>query len=60
MTFLSFGQFKSLESTGMAISKLSLAAVKKNHIRIGTLGGALCSIWACFSIGDVAHYALMA
>lgn len=59
MTFLSFGKFKSLETTSIAISKLSLEA-EKNHIRIGTLGGTLCSIWASFSLGDVAHTTLMA
>jgi hypothetical protein len=34
--------------------------MKLNDIRIGTLGGTLCSIWASFSIGDVLHTALMA
>ncbi|MCW2259161.1 hypothetical protein EDF67_101492 [Sphingobacterium sp. JUb78] len=34
--------------------------MKGNDIRIGTLGGTLCSIWASFSIGDVLHTALMA
>jgi len=34
--------------------------MKGNDIRIGTLGGTLCSIWASFSIGDVLHAALMA
>ncbi|WP_197086158.1 hypothetical protein [Sphingobacterium sp. IITKGP-BTPF85] len=34
--------------------------MKMNDIRIGTIGGTLCSIWASFSIGDVLHTALMA
>ncbi|MNY31577.1 hypothetical protein D3C86_1657440 [compost metagenome] len=34
--------------------------MKMNDIRIGTLGGTLCSIWASFSLGDVMHTALMA
>lgn len=34
--------------------------MKFNDIRIGTLGGTLCSIWASFSFGDVVHTALMA
>ncbi|KKX48094.1 MULTISPECIES: hypothetical protein [Sphingobacterium] len=34
--------------------------MKGNDIRIGTLGGTLCSIWASFSLGDVVHTALMA
>jgi len=59
MTFLSFGKFKSLETTSIAISKLSLEA-EKNHIRIGTLGGTLCSIWASFSLADATHTAFMA
>ncbi|MEN5378892.1 hypothetical protein [Sphingobacterium kitahiroshimense] len=29
-------------------------------IRIGTIGGTLCSIWASFSLGDVLQTALMA
>ncbi|MCS3552368.1 MULTISPECIES: hypothetical protein [unclassified Sphingobacterium] len=34
--------------------------MKWNDIRIGTLGGTLCSIWASFSLADVTHTALMA
>lgn len=34
--------------------------MKGNDIRIGTLGGTLCSIWASFTLGDVVHTALMA
>jgi hypothetical protein len=34
--------------------------MKPNDIRIGTLGGTLCSIWASFSLGDVAQTAIMA
>ncbi|KKX46820.1 hypothetical protein L950_0229855 [Sphingobacterium sp. IITKGP-BTPF85] len=34
--------------------------MKGNDIRIGTLGGKLCSIWASFSLADVMHTALMA
>lgn len=34
--------------------------MKWSDIRIGTIGGTLCSIWASFSIGDVAQTALMA
>ncbi|MEJ5146454.1 hypothetical protein [Sphingobacterium sp. MYb388] len=33
---------------------------KSNDIRIGTLGGILCSIWVSFSLGDIMHTALMA
>jgi len=34
--------------------------MKINDIRVGALGGTLCSIWASFSLGDVMHTALMA
>ncbi|MEN5232901.1 hypothetical protein [Sphingobacterium faecium] len=34
--------------------------MKWNDIRIGTLGGTLCSIWASFSLGDLAQTVLMA
>ena len=34
--------------------------MKWNDIRIGTLGGTLCSIWASFSLGDLFQTALMA
>ncbi|WP_400261413.1 hypothetical protein ACFX5U_16030 [Sphingobacterium sp. SG20118] len=34
--------------------------MKMNDIRMGTLGGTLCSIWASFSLGDVLHTILMA
>ena len=34
--------------------------MKWNDIRIGTIGGTLCSIWASFSLGDLLHTALMA
>lgn len=34
--------------------------MKLNDIRIGTLGGTLCSIWASFSLGDVFQTAIMA
>ncbi|WP_270090810.1 hypothetical protein [Sphingobacterium sp. SYP-B4668] len=34
--------------------------MKPNDIRIGTLGGTLCSIWASISLGDVAQTALTA
>ncbi|MEN5434950.1 hypothetical protein ABE545_15035 [Sphingobacterium faecium] len=34
--------------------------MKWNDIRIGTIGGTLCSIWASFSLGDVLQTALMA
>jgi len=34
--------------------------MKWNDIRIGTLGGTLCSIWVSFSLGDVLQTALMA
>ena len=34
--------------------------MKWNDVRIGTLGGTLCSIWASFSLGDVLQTALMA
>lgn len=34
--------------------------MKPNDIRIGTLGGALCSIWVSFSFGDVLQTVLMA
>ncbi|MDH5826427.1 hypothetical protein [Sphingobacterium faecium] len=34
--------------------------MKLNDIRIGTLGGTLCSIWASFSLGDLLQTALMA
>lgn len=34
--------------------------MKINDIRIGTLGGTLCSIWASFSFGDILQTALMA
>ncbi|KKX46727.1 hypothetical protein [Sphingobacterium sp. IITKGP-BTPF85] len=34
--------------------------MKWNDMRIGTLGGTLCSIWASFSLGDVLQTALMA
>ncbi|MEN5379069.1 hypothetical protein [Sphingobacterium kitahiroshimense] len=34
--------------------------MKWNDIRVGTIGGTLCSIWASFSLGDVLHTALMA
>ncbi|WP_447768164.1 hypothetical protein [Sphingobacterium faecium] len=34
--------------------------MKGNDIRIGTLGGTLCSIWASFSLGDILQTALMA
>ncbi|MNH43765.1 hypothetical protein D3C79_1057520 [compost metagenome] len=33
--------------------------MKANDIRIDTLGGTLCSIWASFSLADVTHTALM-
>ncbi|WP_324760526.1 hypothetical protein [Sphingobacterium thalpophilum] len=35
-------------------------AMKMNDIRISTLGGTICSIWASISLGDVAQTALMA
>lgn len=35
-------------------------AMKLNDIRISTLGGTICSIWASISLGDVAQTALMA
>ncbi|MNT02384.1 hypothetical protein D3C72_1368790 [compost metagenome] len=34
--------------------------MKVNDIRMGTLGGALCSIYASFSFGDLMQTALMA
>lgn len=34
--------------------------MKWNDVRIGTIGGTLCSIWASFSLGDVLQTALMA
>lgn len=34
--------------------------MKGNDIRIGTLGGTLCSIYASFSFGDLLQTALMA
>ncbi|MBB2950622.1 hypothetical protein [Sphingobacterium sp. JUb56] len=34
--------------------------MKLNDIRIGTLGGTLCSIWVSFSLGDIMQTALMA
>ncbi|MCS3556587.1 hypothetical protein EDF66_113106 [Sphingobacterium sp. JUb20] len=34
--------------------------MKWNDIRIGTIGGTLCSIWASFSLGDLFQTALMA
>lgn len=34
--------------------------MKWNDIRIGTLGGTLCSIWASFSFGDLVQTVLMA
>lgn len=34
--------------------------MKWNDIRIGTIGGTLCSIWASFFLGDVFQTALMA
>ncbi|WP_339424532.1 hypothetical protein [Sphingobacterium sp. MYb388] len=34
--------------------------MKMNDIRIGTLGGTLCSIWASFSLGDVMQTVIMA
>lgn len=34
--------------------------MKWNDMRIGTIGGTLCSIWASFSLGDVFQTALMA
>ncbi|MEN5088016.1 hypothetical protein ABE426_16235 [Sphingobacterium faecium] len=34
--------------------------MKWNDIRIETIGGTLCSIWAIFSLGDLLQTALMA
>lgn len=34
--------------------------MKWNDIRVGTIGGTLCSIWASFSLGDIFQTALMA
>lgn len=34
--------------------------MKWNDIRIGTIGGTLCSIWVSFSFGDVLQTVLMA
>ena len=34
--------------------------MKWNDMRIGTLGGTLCSIWVSFSLGDLLQTALMA
>lgn len=34
--------------------------MKWNDIRIGAIGGTLCSIWASFSLGDLFQTALMA
>ncbi|MCS3557413.1 MULTISPECIES: hypothetical protein [unclassified Sphingobacterium] len=34
--------------------------MKLNDIRIGTIGGTLCSIWVSFSFGDVLQTVLMA
>lgn len=34
--------------------------MKLSDIRIGTLGGTLCSIWVSFSLDDVMQTALMA
>ncbi|MDH5826673.1 hypothetical protein [Sphingobacterium faecium] len=34
--------------------------MKLNDMRIGTVGGTLCSIWVSFSFGDLLHTALMA
>lgn len=34
--------------------------MKFNDLRIGTLGGSLCSIWASISLGDVLQTALLA
>ncbi|MBB2951546.1 ABC-type phosphate/phosphonate transport system permease subunit [Sphingobacterium sp. JUb56] len=34
--------------------------MKWNDIRVGTIGGTLCSIWASFSLGDLFQTALMA
>ncbi|MEN5231836.1 hypothetical protein [Sphingobacterium faecium] len=34
--------------------------MKWKDIRIGILGGTLCSIWASFSLGDLAQTVLMA
>lgn len=34
--------------------------MKENDIRLGAMGGTLCSIWASFSLGDLAQTVLMA
>jgi hypothetical protein len=34
--------------------------MKLNDIRIGTIGGTLCSIWASFSFSDAFQTAIMA
>lgn len=34
--------------------------MKLNDMRIGTVGGTLCSIWVSFSFGDLLQTALMA
>ncbi|MEN5231849.1 hypothetical protein [Sphingobacterium faecium] len=34
--------------------------MKWNDIRLGAMGGTLCSIWASFSLGDLAQTVLMA
>ncbi|WP_400261984.1 hypothetical protein ACFX5U_20770 [Sphingobacterium sp. SG20118] len=34
--------------------------MKFNNLRIGTLGGSLCSIWASISLGDVLQTVLTA
>ncbi|WP_293924372.1 hypothetical protein [Sphingobacterium sp. UBA6320] len=34
--------------------------MKWNDMRLGAMGGTLCSIWASFSFGDLAQTVLMA
>ncbi|WP_400261158.1 hypothetical protein ACFX5U_14505 [Sphingobacterium sp. SG20118] len=34
--------------------------MKMNDIRMGTVGGTLCSIWASVSLGDVLQTVVMA
>ena len=31
-----------------------------NNMKVGTLGGTLCSIWASFNFGELLHTVIMA
>ncbi len=47
----------------MALPKLRLKGerwMKVNDIRISAIGGAICSVWASISLGDVLQTALTA